>query len=105
LVATAPKAGPRDFVSALSGLLLATVLSFALNWMASRSVERGLRVALSCASGGLIGYLYYAFQLPGTVQLYTRLPELGALPVTLLAAAIGLVIGWVTLPRDVERSH
>ncbi len=93
------RVGPRDFVAAILGLLLISLIGFAVGWASIRTMDAGLHVLLSCVIGGLIGYIYYASGLLGADFFRINLRDVGALVVTVGTGLSGLLAGWISIRR------
>ena len=89
-----------DFVVALFGLTLMSALGFAVGLSSTFYVNGGIRVVLGCMIAGLIGYIYYGVNGPGTDHLRALLDDnVAPMILTLGAGLIGLLYTWWTLPR------
>jgi predicted membrane-bound mannosyltransferase len=79
-----------EFVLALSGVVLLGAVGFGAVRRRG-NLTRALRASLYCASGGLIGYMYFTLGLPGSEALRVAVGSWGALVLALVGGVLPLL--------------
>ncbi|MBI3764506.1 MAG: glycoside hydrolase family 3 protein [Chloroflexi bacterium] len=90
-----------DFFS----LLLSLVVFGAIGMNAGHSRREGVRLALIAGLGALIGYNYFALNLPGASAVAKAVPYWGATIVTWGGALAGYGVGWLRYGQTTSRTR